>query len=193
MEVVEIEITLVDLPYPVTRRLRVPVAITLLDLHKLMQAAMPWEDSHMFEFSLGRTLRWAKSRDGGSARSAGQERLADVLAELGRKRAFLYTYDMGDGWEHEIRPGKPFDLTPGEAPVALLAAEGRCPPEDSGGAPGFGHLLDVMADPTHDEHEDMVDWLGDDHPWNPAADAAALAAAVKIVGARIAKRLQGAQ
>ncbi len=191
MQVVELTVTLLDTPYPVTRRLRVPVAITLVGLHQVLQAAMPWDNSHMFDFTLGRTLRWAKPGpdDWGDTRSASRERLAEVLAEMGRKRAFTYTYDMGDSWEHEIRPGKPAALDPGAEAVALLAAEGACPPEDSGGAPGFDYMLEAAADPAHESHAEMLDWLGDFFPWNPAADAAALADRVRKVGARIAKRL----
>jgi hypothetical protein len=167
------------------------VAIGLVDLHKVFQAAMPWEDSHQYDYALGRTLRWTKPAPGdwGDSRDVRKERLADVLAELGRKKAFLYTYDMGDNWEHAITPGKPYELPQGEAPVALLAAEGRCPPEDSGGAPGFDRMLQVAGDPAHDEHEDIVDWLGDAHPWDPAADLAGLTAQVRKLCDRIARKL----
>jgi hypothetical protein len=191
MQVVDLDMTLMDMPYPVTRRLRVPLGITLAELHKVLQAAMPWEDGHLHDFSLGRALRWAvpHADDWGDTRDERKETLAQVIAGMGRKKAFTYTYDMGDSWEHEIRPGKPRDLAEGEAPVALLAAAGRCPPEDSGGAPGFDRMLQVAADPADDEHEDIVEWLGDLHPWNPAADGAALTAAVAKAGQRIVKRL----
>ena len=191
MQVVDLDIDLLDLPYPVKRQLRVPVSIRLADLHKLLLAAMPWDGSHLYDFTLGRSLRWTKPSpdDWGEVRSALTATLADVLAELGRKRAFLYTYDMGDSWEHSITPGKPRDLVAGEAAVALLAAEGACPPDDSGGAPGFERMLQVASDPTDDEHEDILDWLGDDHPWNPTADLPGLAVRVKKAGTRILKAL----
>jgi hypothetical protein len=191
MQIVDLDIDLLDLPYPVKRQLRVPVSIRLADLHKLLLAAMPWDGSHLYDFTLGRSLRWTKpSRDDwGEVRSALTATLADVLAELGRKRAFLYTYDMGDSWEHAITPGTPRDLVAGEAAVALLAAEGACPPDDSGGAPGFERMLQVAADPTDDEHEGIVEWLGDDHPLNPMADLPGLAERVKKAGARILKAL----
>jgi hypothetical protein len=191
MQVIDIDVELLDLPYPVKRRLRVPVSVRLSDLHKLLQAAMPWGDSHLYDFSLGRSLRWTLPGpdDWGDARSATAEGLADVLAELGRNKAFVYTYDTDDAREHEITPGKPYDLPAGEPAIALLVAEGACPPDDSGGAPGFDRLLEVAADPAHDEHEDIVDWLGDDHPWNPAADVPDLTERVRKAGARIATTL----
>jgi Plasmid pRiA4b ORF-3-like protein len=194
MQVVDLEIQLLDMPYPVTRRLRVPVAIRLSDLHQLLQAAMPWDDSHLYDFALGRSLRWTKSGsdDWGDSRSATAASVADVMAELGRKKSFLYTYDMGDSWEHEVTPGKPRGLASGEPAVALLTAEGACPPDDSGGAPGFDRMLEVAADPAHEEHEDIVDWLGDDHPWNRSADVQALTERVRKAGARIVKKLGAA-
>jgi hypothetical protein len=194
MQVVDLEIQLLDMPYLVTRRLRVPAAIRLSDLHKLLQAAMPWDASHLYYFALGRSLRWTKPGpdDWGDTRSAVAECLADVMAELGRKKSFLYTYDMGDSWEHEITPDKPRDLAAGEPAVGLLAAEGACPPEDSGGAPGFDRMLEVAADPAHEEHEDIVDWLGDLHTWDPSADVPVLTERVRKAGARIVKKLGAA-
>lgn len=191
MQVVDLTIQLLDMPYPVTRRLRVPTGILLSDLHKILQAALPWDDSHLYDYALGRSLRWAKPErdDWGDTRDVRKERLAEVLAELGRKKTFLYTYDMGDNWEHEITPGKPFELTAGDAAIALLGADGACPPDDSGGAPGFDYLLQATSDPAHAEHEDLAEWLGDQHPWNPVADVAGLSGKVARGGARILKTL----
>jgi Plasmid pRiA4b ORF-3-like protein len=191
MQIVDLNIELLDMSYPVQRQLRVPLTIRLSDLHMLLQAAMPWDNSHLYDFTLGRSLRWSKPGpdDWGDTRNATKETLADVLAELGRKRSFLYTYDMGDSWEHEIKPGKPRELAPDEAAIALLAATGSCPPDDSGGAPGFDYMLEVTSDPAHEEHEDMVEWLGDAHPWDRVADLPKLAERVRKAGARILKKL----
>ena len=38
--------------------------------------------------------------------------------------------------------------------------KGACPPEDCGGVWGYEHLREVLADPAHQEHEDMRGWLG---------------------------------
>ncbi|GAB4440911.1 MAG: hypothetical protein Kow0031_22850 [Anaerolineae bacterium] len=37
-----------------------------------------------------------------------------------------------------------------------------CPPEDVGGIWGYESFLEAIKDPNHPEHEDMLDWLGDD-------------------------------
>ncbi len=42
-----------------------------------------------------------------------------------------------------------------------LEGERACPPEDCGGTPGYEHLLGVLADPDHEEHRDMLEWVGD--------------------------------
>ncbi len=42
----------------------------------------------------------------------------------------------------------------------LLAAEGRCPPEDVGGPWGYGEYLEALAEPNHERHAEMLDWRG---------------------------------
>jgi pRiA4b ORF-3-like protein len=39
--------------------------------------------------------------------------------------------------------------------------QNACPPEDCGGAGGYAELLAALGDPEHEEHEDLLDWLGD--------------------------------
>ncbi len=40
-----------------------------------------------------------------------------------------------------------------------LAGKGACPPEDCGGVWGYANLREELADPTHEEHEDMLEWM----------------------------------
>jgi len=77
-----------------------------------------------------------------------------------------YIYDFGDSWEHILTVEKVGVLTP-EAGVAYpLCIGGRrnCPPEDCGGISGFYNKLEAIADPNHEEHEDMREWMGDFDP-----------------------------
>ena len=51
-EIVRLKITLDDVKPTVMRRIEVPVLITLDALHDMIQAVMPWENSHMHAFYL---------------------------------------------------------------------------------------------------------------------------------------------
>jgi hypothetical protein len=45
------------------------------------------------------------------------------------------------------------------------------PPEDCGGVWGYQDLIEILADPTHDEHKERLEWLGLDSggEFDPAA------------------------
>jgi hypothetical protein len=74
----------------------------------------------------------------------------------------VLSYDYGDGWEHAVVVEAIVD-GPKSRPRCVDGA-GACPPEDCGGPTGYQHLLEVLADPTDEEHQDMAAWAG---PFNP--------------------------
>ncbi len=49
-----LRIDLIDSDPPIWREIAVPVAMTLEQLHAVVQAAMEWEDAHLWEFTFGR-------------------------------------------------------------------------------------------------------------------------------------------
>ncbi|MGH3320489.1 MAG: plasmid pRiA4b ORF-3 family protein [Streptosporangiaceae bacterium] len=70
-------------------------------------------------------------------------------------------YDFGDDWEHDIVVEKVLAAEPGARYPTCVAGGGACcPPEDCGGFPGYERLRQILADPAHEEHEDMAGWLG---------------------------------
>ena len=143
---------------PVWRRIAVPAGLTLDLLHEVIQQAMGWEDGHMHVFSTSRGGYGIRDPELGHA-DEGKVTLAQVLAKPGARMS--YTYDFGDDWEHDIVLEKilPPDAAPG---LSCLAGKGACPPEDCGGAWGYASLKEALADPDHEEHEDLLDWLGFD-------------------------------
>ncbi|HMD29211.1 MAG TPA: plasmid pRiA4b ORF-3 family protein [Steroidobacteraceae bacterium] len=48
----------------------------------------------------------------------------------------------------------------GKSHPACIGGKRNCPPEDCGGAWGYQQLLAVLADPSHPEHADQMDWIG---------------------------------
>ncbi len=62
-----------------------------------------------------------------------------------------------------------------------VAGERACPPEDCGGVWGYEDLLEILADPKHEEHEERKEWAGGD--FDPDAfDAAAVTRALRRLG-----------
>ncbi len=95
---------------------------------------------------------------------AGEDEDAVTLAQVCPKvkSKLVYEYDFGDGWEHVIEVQKIVDREPGVEYPVCLAGKKACPPEDCGGLWGFYSMIEAIGDPKHEDHEDMVDWLGEE-------------------------------
>ena len=141
---------------PVWRRAVVPSGLTLDLLHDVLQQIMGWENEHLHVFSTPRRNYGTPDPELGFADER-KVTLAEILTKPGA--AMRYTYDFGDDWEHDVVLEK--ILPPDPVPVlSCLAGEGACPPEDCGGAWGYDSLKEVLADPDHEEHVEMLDWMG---------------------------------
>lgn len=165
-EIYQIKVTLLGTDPPVWRRLLVPAQMTLAQLHDVLQAAMGWEDSHLHEFCIGRE-RFGKPNPEDllmGTQPVNDERTAPLATVLGRIGAkAMYTYDFGDSWEHRIVLEKRLPADPKLTYPLCTGGQRACPPEDCGGIVGYYNLLDAIGDPNHDDHEDMLDWIGDDY------------------------------
>ena len=156
-----LKITLGHVEPKVMRRIVVPSDIRLDRLHLAIQAAMGWTNSHLYEFRIG-GAGWGEPDPDGvydGPMDARKARLAAVLADAGRK-TFSYVYDFGDGWDHTIKLEKIVPAIEGEPVLLLLEAAGRCPPEDCGGPSGYERLLQILADPEDEEHDETLTWCG---------------------------------
>lgn len=98
---VQTHIALMDITPPVWRRLIVPLATTLAELHLFIQAAFGWTGSHLHEFEIG-GLRYGDTmvetpdepEDLGNTFEASDVRLRDFSRKPGT--AFASIYDFGD-------------------------------------------------------------------------------------------------
>lgn len=144
------------------RRVDCPSCFTLGDLHYVIQIAMGWEDCHLYAFEVGGRVFSIPMED---LETEDEDADAVTLESLGLDKAgskFVYQYDFGDGWEHEILiEGSRKRLANRVYPFCIKAVR-ACPPEDSGGTYGYQRMLRILKDSNHSEYEDVVDWIGDE-------------------------------
>ena len=166
---VPLRIELLEVVPLVWRRVLVADHWTLASLHQYLQWVIGWTDSHAHEFQVGDGLVapdwWIQeaSSDGDAGRYSDERRIsvATVVSELGTRGEFEYRYDMGDGWEHRIViESLPISTVSDPRLPVCVAGENACPPEDVGGPHGYALFLEILADRQHEQHEDMVRWIG---------------------------------
>lgn len=115
------------------RRLWVRSDSTLADLHYILQISFGWTDFHLHRF-----LIYGKEfgiyRNGGPIydQAAQKVRLADLRLRL--RERFLYEYDFGDNWQHDITLEKILPVDPRRIYPSCIGGKRSAPPEDCGGA-----------------------------------------------------------
>jgi Plasmid pRiA4b ORF-3-like protein len=142
---------------PVWRRLQVRADMSLDRLHEAIVAAFGWAGYHMHAFESGPDRFGSPDSELGFTDERAVS-LGELIGDIGDR--LLYTYDFGDDWEHEIVVEELLDTDPEVRYPVLVAAKGACPPEDCGGPWGYAELKEILADPAHERHQEMLDWLG---------------------------------
>jgi hypothetical protein len=160
----QFKITLLGHKPLIWRRIQVKDC-TLDKLHEHIQTSMGWTNSHLHHFRIGEQLYGDPMlveedfEDMGYTDST-RTMLSDIIPKNSKRRRFLYEYDFGDGWEHEVLfEGCPKGEAGRQHPICL-EGERACPPEDCGGVGSYADLLEVIGNKKHEEHEEMMEWLG---------------------------------
>jgi len=170
-DVYQFKITLRGIKPAIWRRIQVPDSFTFYDLHVAIQDAMGWQDYHLHMFELE-----DKNAQGGYVRIESPFTEPDIVeeeimlsTEVPIKSFFkkpkdraLYTYDYGDGWQHDVVLEKIVPREPKKTYPACLAGELTCPPEDCGGV--FGYYECIKAIEKKDNSDGLLTWLG---KWKP--------------------------
>lgn len=170
--VMQFKVTLLDISPPVWRRIQVPETYTFWDLHVAIQDAMGWLDYHLHAF----TMNDPKTGEECEIGIPDEDGWSDIetlpgwelaIAEwfTAEQSAAPYLYDFGDSWEHLVELE---EVLPRSAktkyPICVDGAR-ACPPEDCGGVWGYEEFLNVVADANHEDHEEMLEWVGG--PFDP--------------------------
>lgn len=160
--VYQLKVVLLETDPPVWRRFVVPSGVTLHRLHLILQEVMGWTNSHLYRFQIGKREYAEPDPENEfyelpfrNSRRAKLERLVPKKGSI-----FLYEYDFGDSWVHELMVEDILKPDPGKRYPTCLAGERACPPEDCGGTYGYAELLGIIGDPEHEQYLDTMTWLG---------------------------------
>jgi hypothetical protein len=159
----QLKVTLEDSRPSIWRRLQVPGDVTLAQLHDIIQAAMGWLDYHLHQFMVGEALYGQPDPDFGISAEMKDEqdvRLGEIARAAGQR--FRYEYDFGDSWLHEVLVERIQPVPSGQPCPVCIGGQGACPPEDVGGTWGYEEFLEAIADREHPQHEDYLEWIGDE-------------------------------
>jgi hypothetical protein len=148
--------------------------VELEQLHRLIQTAMGWTDSHLHQFKIAGSYYvdpevLDELDDDGVIDYSGL-RVSDLVAKHGVKLRFDYEYDFGDSWEHEIILEAVTKPEQGVRYPRCLDGERACPPEDIGGIYGFAEFVEAISNRRHKEHDEFLEYYG---PFNPGKFSAA--------------------
>ena len=157
----QLKITIKGSKPPIWRRVVVPEQFTFCQLHQVIQGAFGWCDYHLHKFEFkkpGLLIRETWEED-----DLAESRGCDVLEEgtqigtlITENPRFIYTYDFGDTWEHQILMEKEVEYEYSYPQV--LKYKGDNIPEDCGGIGGYYDLLDKLDDPEAEDHDLMEEW-----------------------------------
>lgn len=161
--VYQLKVTLDGIRPPIWRRIQVRGSTTLYKLHKILQVVIGWEDYHLHQFIVGEVHYIIPPKEDlwdMEVKNEKRARLSQVAPA--EKARFLYEYDFGDSWHHDILVEKIlYPEVELEHPVCIKGKLSG-PPEDCGGIYGYGELLEAIRDPEHPDHQDMLDWVGEE-------------------------------
>jgi hypothetical protein len=154
--VFQLHIALLELEgAPVWRRVLVPSDIRLGELHLVLNEAMGWTHSHLHQFVVGkRTFGDPDTDEDGVFEDEGGVRLDELV---GVKDRFIYEYDFGDDWMHEVRVEKKVAFDERVLYPVCIGGARACPPEDCGGPLGYERLLEALE---NDDDDELVSWVG---------------------------------
>lgn len=125
---------------------------------------MGWESVHPYAFMIGGTefVDFSVGFDTYERRDVCDTRLSDVIPIQNRRPRFLYEYDFGDSWIHQLIVEERLPADREVTYPICLEGERACPPEDCGGAWGYADFLEAVRNPDHDEHEEILEWVDEE-------------------------------
>ena len=166
--VYQFKIILKGIEPSIWRRIQVPASYNFWDLHVALQDSMGWLDYHLHAFRIldpktGKVVEVGIPNDDlfddeQPCLPGWEYAISDYFKAPGD--SVDYEYDFGDSWEHEVVLEEIVERVPKSKYPKCIDGARACPPEDCGGMWGYQELLEIIRDPSHEEHESTLEWLG---------------------------------
>ena len=161
----------------VWRRLLVRSDSTIADLHYTIQIAMGWSDVHLNRFHI-HGQDFGVNHDGGISFADNPEKVPLSAFGFRTRERFLYEYDFGDEWLHEVRIEKRLPLDPKLTYPVCIDGKHAAPPEDFGGAQAYMQMRQELKyrsvfgdngidDDFDDENDPEYERSEEDQPFDP--------------------------
>ena len=161
----------------VWRRLLVRSDSTIADLHYTIQIAMGWSDVHLNRFHI-HGQDFGVYHDGGISFADNPEKVLLSAFGFRTRERFLYEYDFGDEWLHEVRIEKRLPLDPKLTYPVCIDGKHAAPPEDFGGAQAYMQMRQELKyrsvfgdngidDDFDDENDPDYERSEEDQPFDP--------------------------
>ncbi len=136
VQVYQLKIVLRGVSPMVWRRMLVRSDTTIAQLHHIIQTVMGWEDEHLHAFRI-HGKDYGIARFGGMSFSDDPHTVTLATFRLRPRERFLYTYDFGAWWQHDIRLERIVAVEPARTYPVCIGGRHAGPPEDSGGPAGY--------------------------------------------------------
>ena len=163
----QFKVTLLEIEPLIWRRIQIKDC-SVDKLHECIQTAMGWTNSHLHRFEIlgivhGDPELLCGNPDCFVGTNSLETMVSEIVPQSGVRFHFSYEYDFGDRWQHEVLFEGCLSANQGVRYPLCLEGERACPPEDVGGVSGYEGFLEVIADPSHAEHEEWIKWVGGDY------------------------------
>jgi hypothetical protein len=183
-DIYTLEISLAEIEPRIWRRVKVAGRTTLQQLHLIIQGAMGWELCHLHQFEVDGVIYSDPELADDRPKTDQDSRRARLHKLVGAGGRFVYEYDFGDDWRHEIVVESITAPKKGGTYPFCIAGARACPPEDVGGPHAYEEYLDAIKNPRHERHEELLEWRGE-------FDAQAFSVDEANLGMRRMKRARG--
>src|ERR1700752_3450903 len=127
---------------------------TLADLHAVLQIGFDWTDFHLHRFRIRKKDYAVPRRCGLGCHDARQIKVGQLHFRINER--FLYEYDFGDLWQHQVRIEKRSEIGTSRSYPVCVGGQLAGPP---GGLWGTASLSGPARGCARDQEKPGLDWI----------------------------------